>query len=120
MFATNISPGRILLNVHRLPEEYRKRWGIETEGMYVGLEQFRPRITSRNHTLRLMYFYYPLLMYNAWLLLANLILADRIAAAVLTKPIIHIQLMKGVFHMLVVKSMTGQDEDYALHKAGAT
>ncbi|MEM2760574.1 MAG: hypothetical protein QXW73_07285, partial [Nitrososphaerales archaeon] len=71
-FATNISRGRILLNVHRLPDEYRKRWGIETG--YVGLQQFRPRITSRNHTLRLMYFYYPLLMYNAWLL-ANLILA---------------------------------------------
>lgn len=117
VFATNISRGRILLNVHRLPEEYRKRWGIETG--YVGLEQFRPRTTSKNHALRLMYFYYPLLMYNAWLL-ANLILADRIAAAVLTKPIIHIQLMKGVFHMLVVKSMTGQDDDYALHKAGAS
>lgn len=116
VFATNISRGRILSNVHRLSEEYRKRWGIETG--YVGLEQFRPRTTSRNHTLRLMYFYYPLLMYNAWLL-ANLILADRIAA-VLTKPIIHIQLMKGVFHTLVVKSMTCQDEDYALHKAGAT
>lgn len=116
VFATNISRGRILLNVHRLPEEYRKRWGIETG--YVGLEQFRPRTTSKNHALRLMYFYYPLLMYNAWLL-ANLILADRMAA-VLTKPIIHIQLMKGVFHMLVVKSMTGQDDDYALHKAGAS
>lgn len=97
VFATNISPGRILLNVHELPEEYRKRWGIETG--YVGLEQFRPRTTSRNHTLRLMYFYYPLLMYNAWLL-ANLILADRIAAAVLTKPMIHIQLMESFTHSL--------------------
>jgi hypothetical protein len=116
VFATNISRGTILLNVHRLPDEYRKRWGIETG--YVGLEQFRPRTTSKNHALRLMYFYYPLLMYNAWLL-ANLILACMISA-VLTKPIIHIPVIKGVFRMLVIKSMTGQDVDYALHKAGAT
>jgi len=54
--------------------EYRMHWGIESG--YVGVEQFRSRTTSRNHALRLLYFYYALILYNAWLL-TNLILAKR-------------------------------------------
>ncbi|HXG06580.1 MAG TPA: hypothetical protein VNI77_04550 [Nitrososphaera sp.] len=38
-----------------------------------------------------------------------------------SRPIIHIQLIESFTYTLVVKStMTGHDEDYALHKAGDT
>lgn len=98
--ATNLPQGKILWNIRRLPRDYRMRWGIETG--YVGIEQFRARTTSRNHTLRLLYFYYALILYNAWLL-ANLILAKSISR-ILSKPLIPIELLKGVFHRLITQA----------------
>jgi len=68
-FATNLPVDKILWNISMLPKDYRKRWGIERG--YVEVEKFRARTTSRNHTLRLLYFFYALILYNAWLL-ANL------------------------------------------------
>ena len=102
-FATNIPRSDILWNIQRLPKDYRMRWGIESG--YVGVEQFRARTTSRNHTLRLLYFFYALILYNAWLL-ANLILAKRsCASSSSSTPIITVALMKTVFHLLIVESM---------------
>ena len=43
-FATNMPKEKALWNISTLPEEYRKRWGIETG--YNGIEQFRARTTS--------------------------------------------------------------------------
>jgi len=57
-----------------LPEEHRKRCGIEAG--YNGVEQFRARTTSGNHSLRMLYFYYALILYNAWPL-ANLEIVRR-------------------------------------------
>lgn len=103
VFATNIPEGRILWNIRRLPEDYRKRWGIETG--YVGIERLRARTTSRNHSLRLLYFYYSLILYNAWLL-ANLTLANRFEVLLpLAEPIIPIQTLKVAFRLLIVESM---------------
>ena len=60
---------------------------------------------SRNHSLRLLYFYYSLILYNAWLL-ANLILASRLNVFHLIKePIIRLQLLKDVFHRIIVESI---------------
>lgn len=104
-FATNIPLSVILWNIQRLPKDYRMRWGIESG--YVAVEQFRARTTSRNHTLRLLYFYYALILYNAWLL-ANLILAKKSCAAapsLVSSPIITVALMKTVFHLLILESM---------------
>lgn len=96
-FATNMSIGEILWNVSRLPKEYRMRWGIETG--YNGVEQFRARTTSRNHSLRTLYFYYALILSNAWLL-ANLDLVKKFTMPF--RVIIHIQLLKGIFHKLYI------------------
>lgn len=103
-FATNIPRGDILWNVSRLPKDYRARWGIESG--YVGVEQFRARTTSRNHSLRLLYFYYALILYNAWLL-ANLTLARRFCMLPPREPLICIELIKGVFDRLIAKSFRG-------------
>ncbi len=74
VFATNIPLRDILWNIKRLPKDYRLRWGLESG--YIDVEDLRARTTSKNHSLRLLYFYYALILYNAWLL-ANLILARR-------------------------------------------
>src|SRR3972149_5648151 len=101
-FATNIQSGKILWNVSRLSKDYRLRWGIETG--YNAIEQFRARTTSRNHSLRLLYFYYAMILYNAWLL-ANLTLARSICKH-LKNPIITVQVLKAVFGRTIIKSIS--------------
>jgi hypothetical protein len=99
-FATNLPMGKILWNVSMLPKDYRKRWGIERG--YVEVERFRARTTSRNHTLRLLYFFYALILYNAWLL-ANLMLA-KLFSKFLTAPIIRVAIMKAVTRGIILAS----------------
>ena len=99
-FATNLPTEKILWNISRLPKDYRKRWGIERG--YVEVERFRARTTSRNHTLRLLYFYYALVLCNAWLL-ANLILAKRFSRF-LDEPIICVAIMKAVTRSIILAS----------------
>ena len=103
-FATNIPIGDILWNVSRLPKDYRRRWGIESG--YVGVEEFRARTTSRDHPLRLLYFYYALLLYNVWLI-ANLSLARRYCTLPLDEPVITVELVKGDFHRAIADSFRG-------------
>lgn len=102
-FATNMPRERITWNVRRLPRDYRMRWGIESG--YNGIEQFRARTTSRNHSVRLLYLYYGLILYNAWIV-ANLMLA-REFSKVPGKPIIPIQTVKAVLRMVVIQSFRG-------------
>jgi hypothetical protein len=99
-FATNIPKGKILWNISRLPKDYRLRWGIESG--YSAIEQFRARTTSRNHSLRLLYFFYAMVLYNAWLL-ANLTLARNISKH-LKDPIITVQVLKAVFERIVAEA----------------
>ncbi len=102
-FATNIPRGDILRNISKLPKDYRTRWGLETG--YIAVGQLRARTTSRNHSIRMLYFHYALILYNAWLL-ANLILASRFNVFHLIKePIIRLQLLKDVFHRMIVESI---------------
>ncbi len=102
-FATNIPKGDILRNISKLPKDYRMRWGLETG--YIGVGQLRARTTSKNHSIRMLYFYYALILYNAWLL-ANLILASRFNVFhLINEPIIRLQLLKDVFHAIIVESI---------------
>jgi hypothetical protein len=102
-FATNMSWKKIFWNVRRLPRDYRMRWGIESG--YIGIEQFRARTTSRNHSLRLLYFFYSMVLYNAWLV-ANLILAKRFRRMP-GKPIISIQVIKASLQRIITESFRG-------------
>jgi len=99
-FATNIPRRFVMWNVRRLPDDYRRRWGIETG--YSGVEGLRARTTSKSHALRLLYFYYALVLYNAWLL-SNLIIAKRFYK-VLEAPIIEMQTLKVTIHRVVIAS----------------
>ena len=94
---------KILWNIHKLLKDYRLRWGIESG--YVGVEQFRARTTSRNHSLRLLYFYYALILYNAWLL-ANLTLAKRFSKF-LGEPIMRVAIIKAAIRSIIVDSFRG-------------
>ena len=61
-FVTNIKfddPERI---VSVIPEEYRYRWGIETS--YRVEDGFEAKTTSRNFTLRVIYFMLSIILYN--------------------------------------------------------
>ena len=60
--ATNMtaSPKRVL----RL---YKRRWGIETS--YRKIREFLPKTTSRNWVIRVFYFVFACLIYNAWVVL---------------------------------------------------
>ena len=65
-FVTNIKfddPERI---VDIIPEEYRYRWGIETS--YRVEDGFEAKTTSRNFTLRVIYFMLSIILYNLWIL----------------------------------------------------
>jgi len=101
LFATNIHEGHILWNIHKLPEDYRRRWGIESG--YRDAEGVRARTTSMNNAIRLLYFLYSLVLYNAWLL-ANLIIADRFSMH-LTQPVIKLTMMAAYFGMILMKEM---------------
>lgn len=103
-FATNMPRDRILWNVWRLPADYRMRWGIESG--YSGVEQFRAKTTSRNHSLRLLYLFYSMILYNAWLI-ANLVLARRFAK-VLGRPIITTQIVKAMLLNIISESFKGR------------
>ena len=70
---------------------------------YVEVEKFRARTTSRNHTLRLLYFFYALILYNAWLL-ANLMLAKRFSK-LLAEPIIRVTIMKAATRSTILASL---------------
>ena len=65
-FVTNIKfddPERV---VSVIPEEYRYRWGIETS--YRVEDGFESKTTSRNFTLRVIYFMLSIILYNLWIL----------------------------------------------------
>ena len=43
---------------------FRKRWAIETS--YRMINQFLPKTTSKLYSLRKLYFYFVVLLYNIW------------------------------------------------------
>ena len=53
-------------NLRGAIEMFRKRWGIETG--YRMIDQFLPKTTSKNYIVRMFYFFFGCIMYNAWIL----------------------------------------------------
>ena len=77
-FVTNAPPGVVAADPDRFVETYRRRWGIETA--YRCYEQVRPRTSSRHESVRLLLLFFPLLLYNAWILARHLL--ERITGAI--------------------------------------
>jgi putative transposase len=65
-FATNLGFGEAGRVWSRIPEYYRRRWGIETGYRVDG--GFRALTTSRNEKLRFVYFEYMVFLENLWVL----------------------------------------------------
>jgi putative transposase len=61
-FITNLDVSR--LTAHRIPQLYKKRWGIETS--YRVINRFRPKTTSKNYIIRLFYFFFSVCLYDLW------------------------------------------------------
>ena len=74
-FATNMSIDRVILAYNMLPEEYRKRWGIET-GFRVQ-DNVQAKTTSKNFTVRAVYVMLSTILYNVWVY-ANVALAKKL------------------------------------------
>lgn len=64
VFATNFSVRKARAMLAGIPKEYRRRWGIEIG--YRVAKQVRPFTASRNPSVRLMLFYFTMILYNLW------------------------------------------------------
>jgi putative transposase len=62
-FATNL-PKSVAESVSYIPQEYRRRWGIETGYRVMGM--VKAKTTSKNYVLRLTYRLAAVFMYNVW------------------------------------------------------
>jgi len=74
-FFTNMSVERVILAYEQLPEEYRKRWGIET-GFRVQ-DNVQAKTASPNYAVRVVYVMLSTFLYNIWVY-ANVILARKL------------------------------------------
>ena len=66
VFATNMRAKSKQDLISKIPDEYKKRWGIETG--YACMERVGPRTSSRNDSIRMLLMYLPLVIYNAWIM----------------------------------------------------
>ncbi len=65
-FVTNVKFDDPQEMVDVIPEEYRYRWEIETS--YRVEDEFEAKTTSRNFTLRVIYFMVGYIIYNLWII----------------------------------------------------
>ena len=110
VFATNVSPKEVSQNIAEIPSQYKKRWGIETGYAYVG--RFRPKTTTTNQSIRLLYFYYSLILYNAWIV-ANILYLQE-SSGIYHKPIISIELLRHFFSRIIVEWFCNHTKNYHL------
>jgi len=110
VFATNIARQDLFQNILQIPEEYRKRWGIETG--YACVEKFRPRTCSTNPSVRFLYFFYPLILFNAWVI-ANCMMRNHCSINN-TNPVIIIEILKCIFEIIIVGFFRGIKSEYYL------
>ena len=110
VFATNIKRAEISQDIWQIPDQYRRRWGIETGYACVG--KFRPRTCSVNPSVRFLYFFYPLILFNAWII-ANCTLRN-ICSINHTNPIITIEILKCIFEIIIVDFFRRIKSEYYL------
>ena len=97
VFATNMPHKEAFRLFPEIPEEYRRRWGIETG--YRVQNQVKAKTTSTNFTVRLVYRMLSVVLYNAWVL-ANIMLAI-ILGIELRRPIIKLTELKRVIRLRI-------------------
>lgn len=99
----------------RLAELYRKRWGIETG--YRVKREFRVRTSTRVYSMKILFFFLSVTMYNLWVLLN---LDAVINSYDLEKPPITTDRLKFYYQLeLFCPDTLDEDEEYAqLHREG--
>ena len=110
-FATNIPVEEG--EAERVIESYRKRWGIETG--YRVKREFRIKTSTRVYSMKILYFFLSVVMYNLWVLLN---LDALVLNAEFEKPLITTDRMKFYYQLeLFCPSVFEKDEEYAqLHR----
>jgi putative transposase len=84
VFVTNMRIGTTI--AHKLCYLYKQRWGIETAYRQMD-KDFKPRTTTTNFNLRLLYFLFTVALYNFWILI-NIVVSIRLYGHIKEKPII--------------------------------
>ncbi len=81
-----------------IPDEYRKRWGIES-GFRVQ-DNVQAKTTSTNYAVRTVYLMLSIFLYNVWIL-ANVTLADTLGIVEPRKPLMKLSQMAKFFTMWI-------------------
>ena len=97
-FATNIPNSSAAHLPIFIPQEYRRRWGIETGYRVQGNVQ--AKTTSTNYTLRLLYHMTSILLYNVWHY-ANLLLCKALKTQ-FKKPLLKLTSLAVHFENLII------------------
>ena len=66
VFATTLPDSWIDNDPNRVSEFYKLRWGIENS--YKSYEQLRPWTTSNSHSIRILLWFIPFVLYNIWMI----------------------------------------------------
>jgi hypothetical protein len=96
-FATNMPYGEALRVFSLLPDEYRKRWGIES-GFRVQ-DNVQAKTTSTDYTVRTVYLMLSIFLYNVWMLV-NVMHADSLGME-LEKPVVKLSQLAKFFTLLI-------------------
>jgi putative transposase len=91
-FSTNLRIG--IQIAHKLYYLYSKRWGIETAYRQMD-KDFKPRTTSKNYNLRLLYFFFTVILFNFWVLV-NICISIKKYGKIIDKPVISGKLFLAV------------------------
>jgi hypothetical protein len=97
-FATNMPYEEALRVFSLLPDEYRRRWGIES-GFRVQ-DNVQAKTTSADYTIRTVYLMLSVFLYNVWIL-ANAILAESLGVFEPKKPLMKLSQMAKFFTMWI-------------------
>jgi putative transposase len=97
-FATNMPYQEAMMAFGAIPEEYRKRWGIET-GFRVQ-DNVQAKTTSTNYTVRTVYLMLSIFLYNVWVLL-NAIMAGKLGIIEPKTPLMKLSHMVKFFAMWI-------------------
>jgi IS4 transposase len=97
-FATNLSKAAATRLPALIPQEYRRRWGIETGYRVQGTVE--AKTTSSNYALRILYHMSSVLIYNIWQY-ANILLA-RAAKKPFTRPLIKLGSLAAHFEVFIL------------------
>ena len=97
-FATNLSKAVAARLPALIPEEYRRRWGIETGYRVQG--SVEAKTTSKNYALRLLYQMTSIFVYNVWQY-ANLLLS-RAVKKPFEKPLVKLGNLAAHFEVFIL------------------